>query len=860
MTAVDGFQAELGTALSFLASQVSYRCDLTGPSMTVQTACSSSLVAVHLAYMALLGGECDVAIAGGVSIELPLVGGHRYRDGMIYSPDGHCRAFDADAQGTVAGDGLACVVLKRLQDAVAAGDDVYAVIRGTAVGNDGSQKIGFTAPGVRGQVAALRAAHAAAGISPETIDYIEAHGTGTRLGDPIELTALAEVLAPATRSRPVLVGSVKSNIGHLDAAAGIASLVKTALALRHRQIPATLHVRRPNPDFQSPGAFEFPAVLSSWERAGHPRRAGVSSFGIGGTNAHVVLEEYDRPAATRSAPPHLLTLTARTPGALGFMAGNLASWLDDHEDADLGDVAFTLQTGRSEFSWRRAIVCEDLAGKPAVTRLLTQPPGTQDCWQDECGEPDIAFVFAGQGIQRPEAVAELCRDEPFFAREVGRLVEHARRSGADLAGCLLGGPGEAGAAASQPDRPDLAQPALFVHEYALARLWQRWGIEPAAMLGNSLGEYTAACLAGVFSPEDALDLLIIRGRLCAERCEPGVMTAVAAAPEEIAHLLGEKDSVAVRVAPGRCVVAGAAGSVARLEQALEARNVNTRRLGVSRAYHSALMRPMCEEFAAAAARRIGGQPGLPFISGVSGTWITAAQAADPGYWAYEHVLRPVRYGDGIRELCGLAEPALLGIGPYEGLPGTVALNLDPGQKPPRVVSSFPPPARSMTVGVSMASALGHLWTAGARVDWTVVHDGRHRRKLHLPTYPFQRERYWAGDSACGRTAGRPQAPDAAPGKAPGPVDIPDRGPDDEIERTVLAVFSEVLGETNASPAASFYDLGGDSLTATQVVARIREVFEVEMPLRAFFGDPTATAISAAIRRQLAGQEQAGPER
>jgi phthiocerol/phenolphthiocerol synthesis type-I polyketide synthase E len=848
-------QAAIAGDVCYLSSRVSYKLGLTGPSMTVQTACSSSLVAVHLACMALLGGECDLAIAGGVAVHLPLAVGYLYQEGLIYSPDGHCRAFDADAAGTVGGDGLACIVLRRLEDAVDADDDIYAVIRGTAVNNDGADKVGFTAPSVSGQAAVVRAAHAAAGTAADTIDYIEAHGTGTALGDPIELAALADVFAAASRDTPIMIGSVKSNIGHLDTAAGIAGLVKAALALRHREIPPTLHFRHLNPNCALPtGLFGFPTSLVTWKSAGRPRRAGVSSFGIGGTNVHAVLEEYQRHQRADPSPCHLLTLSARTPEALDVMAGQLARWVAEHGDVSVGDVAYTLQVGRADFGYRRALASLGLNGISALTQHSAEGP----CWQREAGQPSIAFVFSGQGTQQQEAVRDLYQQEPFFAGLLDELGALARESGVDVLSSLLAPPGQEAAYAPELARPEIAQPALFVQEYALARLWQHWGVEPAAMLGNSIGEYAAACLAGVLPPGEMLDLIIIRGRLSARLCPEGAMTAVAASPDRIKPLLNGQAWLATQSAPERCVISGPVGAVQRVQQALTGEGITWRPLEVRRAYHSELMRPMSDEFFRALAGFDLKEPSRPFISCVTGTWITPEQAISPRYWADEHLLGTMRLGDGIAVLCDLPQPALLGVGPHEGLASLARLNHRPPSPPPLAVSSLASTSQPVPAGESVARALGQLWTAGAEIDWAAVHRGRGRRRVHLPTYPFQRRRHWIGASGTG-AGGLPGQEEPAHAQPPQrrPRDQwPDAGTgdDDSIERKVGAIFGGVLGVEDVGPRLSFFDLGGDSLTAALVTARITEVFGTKIPLREFVADPTPATVAARIREQMTRAE------
>lgn len=847
----DDLQAAIASDVCYLSSRVSYKLGLTGPSMTVQTACSSSLVAVHLACMALLGGECDLAIAAGVAVSLPLVSGHLYQEGLIYSPDGHCRAFDADAAGTVGGDGVACVVLRRLDDALDADDDIYAVIRGTAVNNDGADKVGFTAPSVSGQAAVVRAAHAAAGIAAGTIDYIEAHGTGTALGDPIELAALADVFAIADRETPIAIGSVKANIGHLDTAAGIAGLVKAASALRHREIPPIAHFQRPNPNFVlPPGLFSFPTSLSTWQSTGRPRRAGVSSFGIGGTNAHAVLEEYQRrPRMADPSPCHLLTLSARTPEALDAMAGQLARWVTEHGDVNVGDIAYTLQVGRADFGCRRALASRGLTDISA----LTQPSIEGPCRQHEAGQqPSITFVFSGQGAQQQDAVRDLYLHEPYFAGLLDEMGAQARESGVDILGPLLAPPGYEQANSQDLGRPEIAQPALFVQEYALARLWQHWGVEPVAMLGNSIGEYVAACLAGVLPPEEMLDVIIIRGRLSAQLCPEGAMTAVAASAGRVKPLLSDRAWLATASAPERCVISGPVDVVRQVQQALTREDITWRPLEVRRAYHSGLMRPMSDEFFRALAGFDLKKPSRPFISCVTGTWITPEQAINPRYWADEHLLGTMRLGDGMAELCGLPRLALLEVGQHEGLASLARLNHRSPSAPPLVISSLASPLRPLPGSESMAHALGQVWMAGAEIDWAAVHSGHGRRRVHLPTYPFQRRRHWIGASPgdAQPTGDQPAQPEP-PTKQPR-AERPDPAARDygSVERTVRAIFGEILGVADVAPTASFFDLGGDSLTGAMVTARINKVFGTKISLREFISDPVSATLAAQIHKQM----------
>src|SRR6185369_5313166 len=562
---VGGYQTAIGTDRDFLTTQVSYKLGLRGPSIDVQTACSTSLVAVHLACRSLLDGECDMALAGGVSVKVPQVSGYLYQAGGLDSSDGRCRSFDAKADGSVYGSGVGLVVLKRLEDALADGDTVHAVILGSAVNNDGLAKVGYAAPSIEAQAEVVATAQAVAGVDPAAIHYVECHGTGTELGDPIEIEALRRAFGPDVPRGSCRIGSVKASIGHLGAAAGVAGLIKTVLALRHRQIPASLHFETPNPkiDFAS-SPFQVNARLTDWPAGGMdgmPRRAGVSAFGLGGTNAHVVLEE--APEAAPSGPSRswqLLLLSAKTETALEAATDGLAAWLADdlanRPDTCLPDTAFTLQSGRRAFAWRRALVCHD-AGE-ALRALAGRDPRE--------------VIFAGE-------------------RQEG--------NGLDLRALLVQAPRSE--AARRLDRTWWAQPAVFAVEYALAKLWESWGVRPEALLGHSLGEYVAACLAGVFSLDDALRLVAERARLL-DGLPAGAMLAVPLAETEVRSLLtGGLDLAAVN-GPQLSVVAGPADEVAALAARLAAQGVPSRELPTTHAFHSRMMEPAAAALAAMARR------------------------------------------------------------------------------------------------------------------------------------------------------------------------------------------------------------------------------------------------------------------
>jgi len=728
------------TDKDFLATRLSYKLNLTGPSVVVQSACSTSLVAVCMAAQSLLNYQCDMALAGGASVWVPIKSGYPYQPGWPMSPDGHTRAFDAQGRGFVPGSGVGAVFLKRLSEALADGDNIWAVIKGFAVNNDGSAKIGYTAPGVRGQAEVIAMAQQLAGIDPETVTYVEAHGTGTELGDPIEISALTEAFRASTdRNGFCAIGSVKTNIGHLDAAAGIASLQKTILALKHAKLPPSLHFDHPNPkiDFAST-PFYVNSELRDWAPEG-PRRAGVNSFGIGGTNAHVVLEEAPKPAPAEPARPYqVLTLSARSAEALIDTALNLATHLESTEP-NLADVAFTLQTGRRHFFHRRVVVAGN--AQEAARELQAVPkPGMAAVAPD--GRPEVAFMFPGQGAQYPGMTRELYEQEETFRTEVDRCCALLEPElGLDLRRLIYPDPaGEDGEAASRLTQTSIAQPALFVVEYALARLWMSWGIRPAALIGHSIGEYVAACLADVFSLEDGLRLVTMRAQLMNELPE-GAMLALRMSEVEAQAWVAGDVVLAASNAPSLCVLSGPTAQIEDVQRRLEEAKVAAVRLKTSHAFHSSMMDPMLEPFRQFVSGLELREPKIPFVSNLSGTWIESTQARSPRYWA-DHLRRPVRFAQGIDVLL-TGDRVLLEVGPGRTL--TTLASSNPACRTAQVVASMGDARAGSPEGALLKKAVGQMWLAGISPDWHALHGARHGRRLPLPTYPFQRQRYWSLD-------------------------------------------------------------------------------------------------------------------
>ena len=816
MDAVGRLTVALGNDKDYLATRTSYKLNLEGPSLGIQTACSTSLVAVHLACQALLRGECDMALAGGVSIGVPLKAGYLYQEGGILSPDGHCRTFDAEAHGCVGGNGAGVVLLKRLEEALADGDPVHAVIKGSAVNNDGALKIGYTAPRVDGQAKVIRAAHIIADVSPESISYVEAHGTATELGDPVEIAALTQAFAHGTSRRGFCaIGSVKSNLGHLDAAAGVTGLIKTVLALEHGEIPPSLHFKEPNPRLEiAETPFFVNAELRPWKVEEGPRRAGVSAFGIGGTNAHVIVEEAPPPPpAAPSRPWQLLLLSARTPAALERSAANLAAHLAERPRESLADVAYTLQVGRKELGHRRALVCRDAT--EAAAALAARDPESEGACDPDAAPRPVAFLLPGQGAQAVGMAADLYRGEPAFRQALDHCADLLRpHLGLDLRQILYPARGRAQEAAGRLRQTALAQPGLFAVEYAAARQWAEWGIQPQALLGHSLGELVAACLAGVLRLEDALRAVARRGALM-QGMPPGAMLSVPLPEAEVLPFLERGLDLAAVNGPASCVLAGPAAAIGALHADLEREGVAARLLETSHGFHSAAMDPVREWFAEEMARVDLRPPQIPFLSNVSGTWIRPEQATDPAYWG-EHLRRPVRFAAGLEELLAAPERILLEVGPWGGLVPLARRHPRRDERTPLVATS-PSPKESAPGDAHLLGALGRLWLAGAKPDWKGFHRHERRRRVTLPTYPFERRRFWveaapAGEPSMALAAGR--RPDPADWfYAPGWKRALPRPSEGEARRGPWLLFldGEGLGEALAGR------LAGRGETVTTVV-------------------------------------------
>lgn len=752
MNEVSGRSKDIGGLATFqlsdkdyLGTRVAFNFNLMGPALMVQTACSTSLVATHLACQSILNGECRMALAGGVSVFLGDRNGYLYHDGSIKAKDGHCRTFDAKASGTVFGSGAGAVVLKALEDAIEDRDHIYAVIRGTAINNDGSDKAAFPAPSVEGQARVIRMAQQVAEVDPETITYLEAHGTGTILGDPIEIEALKKTFNTEKRGY-CAIGSAKTNVGHLDAAAGVTGLIKTALALQHRMIPPSLNYEIPNPkiDFES-GPFFVNTQLRHWKNQKFPLRAGVSAFGVGGTNAHAVMEEAPPPAiSSDSRTWKLLLISAKTKTSLEKNTENLAEYFRKNPEGNLADAAYTLQAGRRVLERRRMLVCGDvtealeLLDSPSSESVLTFASA-------ELQRP-VTFMFSGQGSQYVNMGWDIYRSEKTFKEAVDLCFEILKSvHGIDLESILF--PGKVDVDKKEElskriNQTEISQLVIFTIEYALSRLLMKWGITPYAMIGHSIGEYVAAMLAGVFSLEDALRVVLKRGQLM-QRMSSGSMLSVPLSEEELMPLLPDDLELAAANSSSLCVVSGSHEAIEKFAVSLKQRDIDSTKLHTSHAFHSRMMEPILEEFKEEIGKITLNKPEIPYISNLTGTWIGVDEVTDPAYWA-QHIRRPVRFNDGLAELLKEEQGIFVEVGPGKALATFVRQHADkkPGH---HIINMVRHPKDEVPDDKFLLGKIGELWLYGQAIDWVEFYSEERRNRLPLPTYSFERLRYWTED-------------------------------------------------------------------------------------------------------------------
>ena len=857
---VGDFAAMLATDKDYVTTRIAHRLNLTGPAVSIHTACSTALVAIVQAFDSLRAGRCDMAIAGGASMTYPPRSGYLYQDGAMLSKDGVTRTFDASASGTVFGDGGAVVLMKRLSDAMRDNDQIYAVIRGAGLNNDGGAKASFTAPSVDGQARVIAAAHRDAQIDARSISYIEAHGTATPLGDPVEVEALTKAFRQGARGTAdtgfCRIGTAKSNVGHVVAAAGAVGVIKTALSLSNETIPATLHFRSPNPkiDFAN-SPFVVNHQRSAWPRGDAPRRAGVSAFGVGGTNAHVVLEEAPvRVASSAVAGPHVLRLSARTPAALDRAAAALAAHLREQPDVNLADVAFTLKEGRSGFSHRMTVIARDVTcGADALEQHDHALRATKKIAPNAHA---IIFTFPGQGTQYPGMGSDLYSAEPVFRDACDAVFTVLRGvTDFDLKAQMFATHGETLVATA------VTQPATFCMEYALARLWHARGITPAAMIGHSIGEFVAAVIGGVMSLPDAARLVARRGQLM-NALPAGSMLSVRMSAEKLRDRIPVSLSLAAENGPGACVVAGPTEDIASFAAALERDGVLSRLLQTSHAFHSAMMDPVLEPFEREVRATRLSPPLIPIISTLTGKLLTSAEATDPAYWA-RHLRHTVRFSSAVQTALDGAPALFLEVGARHSLSTLIRQHPStwPGEKVPATVPTLTD--GPITEREAFALAVGQLWMNGIDADATSA-EGRCR--VRLPTYQFERVRCWVDAAPSVTTAAVEASSPVSPGfvraaavvsatvpvavaesVAPQPVPLPpapspapsvmsaraaaDRRP--TLISRLRTVFEDVSGTEfdDADPSSSFVELGLDSLVLTQAAIQVKKTFAVSVTFR-----------------------------
>ncbi len=853
-SAADYAQIIISSDKDFLATRVSYKLNLRGPSMTVQSACSTSLVAAHLAVQSLLSYQCDLALAGGVSLSFPQRQGYLYQPGGILAPDGHCRPFDHQAAGTLRGNGLGVVVLKRLEEALADGDQIYAVIKGAAVNNDGNLKAGYAAPSEEGQAAVIAAAHALAEVEPDSITYVEAHGTATPIGDPIEVAALTRAFRLHTeRTQFCALGSIKSNIGHLDAAAGVSGLIKTALALHHRRIPPSLNFSAPNPEINfASSPFYVNTTLTPWPAGPTPRRAGVSSFGIGGTNVHMILEEAPcaDPAPAAAAAWQIVPLSAKTASALETATTQLADHCAAQPDLRLVDVAYTLRERRHAFAQRRVVLARTL--QEAQTLLAARDPQRVLSGVAQQERRALAFLFPGAGSQYFNMGHALYQRLPAFRAAVDRCAEIVRpQIDADLRELMYAA--HTPTAAQSDAFQQVAAHALlglFTMEYALAQQWLAWGVAPTLLIGHSLGEYTAACLAETITLEEALALVTLRGKLF-DSLPEGSCLSVALAVEELQALLPPDVYLAVINSPSQCVVSGTVAAVAAFADTLAARDISCRLIAFNRAAHSPLLAPILDEFAAYARTITMRQPRIPYISNVTGTWISAAELGDQHYWV-RHLESTVRFNAGLETI--LADPAcaLLEVGPGQALSALVRKH---PQLTPRhaVIASGRHPHDQQPEDLVLLTALGRLWLSGVALDWAQVFPDQ-GAFVRLPTYPFEHTRYWL--APLGRPASAPPATASSAASSDQPslstayarpnLPTPFVAARSATEVLLARCWGDTIGIDAVGIHDNFFDLGGDSLLALRLTAQLSQVCGVAVEPRMLFERPTIAELAAQV--------------
>jgi amino acid adenylation domain-containing protein len=828
---VGDFAVMTANEKDYIATRLAFEFDLRGPALSIHTACSTSLVAIAQAFKALRDGECDMALAGGIAITAPINSGIVYNEGGMYSPDGSTRTFDANGKGTSFSDGCGIIVLKRLDDAVRDKDHVYAVIKGAALNNDGSDKASFTAPSVRGQAEVIAMAQADAGVTPDQITYVETHGTATPLGDPIEVEALTLAFGGKKEAPHCAIGSIKSNIGHLTAAAGAAGVIKTALALQQEKIPASIGFEKPNPaiDFAN-SPFRVALDNLAWPRVpGKPRFAGVSSFGVGGTNAHVILAE--PPVFVASSPSRskqLFLLSAKSKTSLDAMTDNLRTWIEAHPEASLADAAYTLKLGRRHFKHRRLIVGGSHGEViEAIANKDTNLTGTRELHE---AAPGVVFMFPGQGSQYVNMGRDLCDSEPVFKQHFDRCCElFSTELGVDLKAIIFPKAGEEEKAAEQLKQTIYTQASLFTMHYSLAKLWMHWGIVPDAMMGHSIGEFAAACLAGVFPLEDAVKLVANRGRMMQE-LPGGSMLSVRAAEEDVVKKLPAGCSIAANNGPQLCVASGPHEAIAKLQAELEKDGITCKLLVTSHAFHSPMMDAIVEPYRKVVEGVKLSAPRIPIISTVTAQWLKDDEATSPKYWS-DHLRATVRFAQAVKFAWSDADRVMLEVGPRTTAT-TLARQQSTDTKKQMAVPSLGDSAGEGNELTQLLKAVGGLWQSGVLIDWNRFYEREERRRISMPTYAFERIRHWVDPVAMVADGGRAVASTTIEAPVPNNGDA-NLSPKEALIAQIKHLLEESSGLelAEASHEETFLEMGLDSLFLTQVATSLSKKFGVKISFR-----------------------------
>lgn len=824
----DSFFVQILNDKDNLATRVSYKLDLKGPSISIQTACSTSLVSVHYACQSLINNECDMALAGGVTVRSPQKAGYGYYENMILSKDGHCRPFDADASGTIFGSGAGVVVLKRLKDAIKDKDHVYAIIKGSCVNNDGAEKVGYTAPGRRGQENALATALALSGLPKESISAIEAHGTATILGDPIEFESINKVYGCNNKNnKRIALGSVKSNIGHLECAAGIAGLIKMILCLENKTLVPSLNYKKPNPHLiieKTP--FYVNTETKEWNTNGNePLRCAISAFGIGGTNAHIILEEGISMQSQKTEKPcELFVLSGKNTSSLSNVIKNMKTFLDSSNDTSFSDIAHTLRLGRKALEYRCAVVASD------VEELKKSLSEEKFNFKKAEPNPKVIFVFPGQGNQYINMAREIYNNEPLFKNDIDTGAEILKAQlGMDIRDILFPSISTSESAREKLSITNITQPAIFIIEYALARLWGSWGIQPHALIGHSIGEYVAACIAGVFSYEDGLKLVAKRGELISS-LQQGDMLSVVCSEADIKDILPQGVSIAVINGPTFIVVSGANEDIINFEKILKEKSISYRYLHTSHAFHSNMMKAIYDPFVNFVKQIKLNPPSIPYLSNVTGDWISDKQVVSPEYWG-QHIVSTVRFSDGIKKLLENESNIYLEVGPGNSL-STFLKNHDKNVK---TVQSLPHAIENEDSLKYLYKSVGKLWALGAGLNWHDFEKNNEYIKIELPLYPFEKRRYWIepgnsnkSEMLCdiGIEVDETEYENIK-------ADSEILTPSNEIEKVISDMFSKSLGIRLIDTRDSFFELGGHSLLAIQLLTKINAKFNTNIKLNEF---------------------------